>query len=655
MPQDIEWTPLLRKIPFLADFNEEERALLLPCVNPIELKTGECLFRQGEAGKALHLLVSGEISVVQERNGTKQVLATLSRRGDLVGEMALLGGEPRPGTATALLPTVLLEIKRGDFEKALQQHPLLSMAMARSVTRRWMEVAHPPAKVRAPGKIFVLMGALSPADRLGFVLNLALSTLEQTRQRVLLVDVAEDNAESAIAALTRKTRGIPTHINVEDFQSIEGVRSLVLEHASGMDVLSIAEPPLLGRLFGGLYPLLTTARLEWDHVFISLPGRTSRAARALWEEADRVLYVREESAEKGGTLWREMEGVVPPPRLDLVELQQNSPPRRNRPGRFYVPWKDGIGREGNFFLAAKEGPVQKGLDRMARHLGGLRIGLVMGSGAALGYSVIGILRVLERNGIYPDLIAGTSMGALIGSFYAAGRPVDELSDIALSITKKRLWTLVDFDFPWKGVVVGNGVLRFLKSILGDITFDQLQLPFACVATDINTGMEIVLRHGAVAEAVRGSLSLPFFFEPFFWQGRYLVDGGLVNPVPTSIVQAMGADITLSVNNTTAPGLKGAHGPRAPRPLFFNPIHGPNIFKVMAKTLYTMQYGIAKSGANEADVVIAPDLSAFASLEFHRAAEIIKVGEEQAEKILPKMMAKLPFFSDQGRRPLRRNP
>jgi NTE family protein len=643
MTNEHEWTSLLRKIPLLGEFSPEERAIVDPLFHTITLAAGEHLFRQGEEGNALHLLISGSISVVQERDGKEHIVATLSRRGDLLGEMALLGGEPRPGTATALQPTSLIQIKRTDFEAALHNHPPLAMAVARALTRRLVATTHPTTKARSPGKTFVLMGALPPTERVRFVFALAASTVMQTRRRVLLVDIAEESAEPAVAHLSGKARGIPPNMDVQDFQTIEGLRSLTLVHASGLDIISISEPLILGRLFSGLYPLVTTARQEWDFVFISMPGRSSRAARALWDEADRVLYVREESSEKGGPLWREMESVVSPPRLDLVELQRDSPPRRNRPGRFYVPWKKEAGplctKEG-LCLTSRAGAPQKGMDRMARHLAGGRIGIAMGSGAALGYSIIGILRALERNGIYPDLIAGTSMGALVGSFYAAGRPVSELVDIALSITKKRLWAMADFDLPWKGVVVGNGVLRFLKSILGDVLFDQLQLPFACVATDINTGTEQVLRHGAVAEAVRGSLSLPFFFEPFFWQGRYLVDGGLVNPVPTSIVQAMGADITLSINNTTAPALKGS--PRARRPSMFNPIHGPHIFKVMAKTLYTMQYGISSSGANTADVVIAPKLAGFGSLEFHRAAEIIKIGEEQAEIMMPKILSKFPF-------------
>lgn len=641
---------MLRKIPLLAQFREEDMARLHPIFHSITLKPGETLFRQGDEGGALHVLLSGQIEVVQRLEGRDRLIATLGRRGDLVGEMALLGGENRPGTASAVRPSELLELRREEFEAVLRKNPTLALAVTRYLSQRLMQAVHRPPASPTPGRVFALVGSLPPKKRLSFVLNLALSALQQSRRRVLLVEVVEEESVSAISRLGPEGRSAPRDMDLQDFQTPEGLRSIALAHASGLDVISISEPLLGGRLFGGLYPLVTTARRDWDFVFISLPARSSRAARALWEEADRTLYVREESAERGGPLWREMESVVPAPRLDLVELQKISLPRRNRPGRYYIPW--GTAHNG-LFLSSENATAQQGLDRMARHLVGLRIGFAMGSGAALGYSIIGILRALERNGIFPDLLAGTSMGALIGSFYAAGKTVPELEEIALSITKSRLWSMADLALPWKGVVVGNGVLQFLKSVIGDVSFDQLRLPFACVATDINTGVERVLRHGAVAEAVRGSLSLPFFFEPFFWQGRYLVDGGLVNPVPTSIIQAMGADITLSVNITTAPSVKRLPGQRARRPSVFNPLHGPHIFKVMAKTLYTMQYGIAQAGANEADVVIAPDLSDFAWLEFHRAADIIKVGEEQAEKVMPKILSKLPFFNENARIPLRK--
>lgn len=633
-------------IPFFSDLLDNERAAVRAILKERAVPAGETLFRQGDPGDAFHVLISGQVKVVQQLNGKEHILTTLGRRGDVMGELALLGGEPRAGTAVVVQPTTLLELNRTDFDSLLVHHPRLALAVSRHLARRLIEINQHPLATRVPGKTHVVMAALSGPDRAGFVFQLASSALRQTGLRVLLVEVVEESERPLAAHLTRSARGIPTQMDLQDFQTVEGLRSLVHTHPGGPDILCVSETLLSGALFGGLYPLVTTARQEWNHIFISFPGRPSRAARALWDEADRVLYVRHETSEKGGPLWRDMETAVAPPRLELVELLGSSPQKRNRPGRFYIPWRRGAGSDsiGNG-LSDDDGPIRHAMDRMARHLVGMRIGLAMGAGAALGYSVIGVLRALERHGIYPDLLAGTSMGALIGSFYAAGKSVDELEEIALSITKRRLWSMADLALPWKGVLTGNGVLRFLKSNLGDTRFDQLTLPFACVATDVHTGAERVLRHGNVAEAVRASISLPFFFEPFFWQGRYLVDGGVVNPVPSSVVHAMGADVTLSVNITTAPAERRSMGRRTRKPSVFNPLHGPNIFRVMAKTLYTMQYGIAKVGAHQADVVIAPPLSEFYWSEFHRAADIIKIGEEETERLLPKIKLKIGRCGD----------
>lgn len=628
-------------IPFFSDLRDNERAAVRAILKERAVPAGDILFRQGDPGDALHVLISGQVKVVQQLDGKEHTLSTLGRRGDVMGELALLGGEPRAGTAVVVHPAMLLELTRTDFDALLVHHPRLALAVSRHLARRLIETTQHPPATRVPGKTHVVMAALSGSDRAGFVFQLASSAFRQTGLRVLLVEVAEESERPLVVQLTRSARGIAPHMDLQDFQTVEGLRSLVYSHPGGPDILCVSETLLSGPLFGGLYPLVSTARQEWNHIFISFPGRPSRAARALWDEADRVLYVRHETAEKGGPLWREMESVVASPRLELVELLGASPQKRNRPGRFYVPWRRGAGSDSiGHGLSRDDGPIRQSMDRVARHLVGMRLGLAMGAGAALGYSVIGVLRALERHGIWPDLLAGTSMGALVGSFYATGKSVDELEEIALSITKRRLWSMADWALPWKGVLAGKGVLRFLKSNLGDTGFDQLKLPFACVATDIHTGAERVLRHGNVAEAVRASISLPFFFEPFFWQGRYLVDGGVVNPVPSSVVHAMGADVTISVNITTAPGERRLIGQRKRRPSVFNPLHGPNIFRVMAKTLYTMQYGIAKMGAHQADVVIAPPLSEFFWSDFHRAKDIIKIGDEETERFLPKIKLKI---------------
>jgi NTE family protein len=210
--------------------------------------------------------------------------------------------------------------------------------------------------------------------------------------------------------------------------------------------------------------------------------------------------------------------------------------------------------------------------------------------------------------------------------------------------------MADFTLPRSGLVIGQELVRFLKSILGDVTFSDLATPFACVATDILTGQEVVLKDGPVAEAVRASLSLPFFFQPYYKDGRYLVDGGLVNPVPTSIIVNLGADILLSVNLTSKPSEK-----RVPRLMGWRrqlpaDLRGPNVIEIMMKTIYTMQHEIAQWRSEIAHVVMEPDMSEFTWMEFHRSDDISKYGEACAEEALPKIKSLIPFFAASSKIP-----
>jgi NTE family protein len=302
--------------------------------------------------------------------------------------------------------------------------------------------------------------------------------------------------------------------------------------------------------------------------------------------------------------------------------------------------------KGSPFFTTETVHGQRAMDRLARKLANLTIGFAMGSGAAFGYALIGMLRVLEREGIHPDVVSGTSMGALIGAFYSAGINAEEMERIASSIDKKKLWMMADPIIPRTGIIRGNGVLNFLRSHLNDRTFTDLLLPFACVATDIQTGKEIILDRGNVAEAVRASLSLPFFFQPYYLDGRYLVDGGLVNPVPTSIIVAQGANILISANLTSK-----ANERRVPRMIGWwrrhlpNVLRGPSIPEIMLKTIYIMQYEISQSRSEIAHVVMNIKSHDLLWWDLDRAKEMIKMGEATAEEVIPKIKSLLPFFAD----------
>ncbi len=181
-----------------------------------------------------------------------------------------------------------------------------------------------------------------------------------------------------------------------------------------------------------------------------------------------------------------------------------------------------------------------------------KIGYALGGGVARGLFHIGVLSVLEENHIYPDIIVGTSMGAVIGALYASGLNASEIKKIALELDWKQMYRFADIAMPMRGFIQGNRVTSFLKVLLKEKSFSQLEKKFACVATDIMTGEQVVMLKGSLVEAIRASISMPAIFTPVKRRGRYLVDGGLVNVVPVSVCRDLGADFVIGVNVIPVP-------------------------------------------------------------------------------------------------------
>jgi NTE family protein len=179
---------------------------------------------------------------------------------------------------------------------------------------------------------------------------------------------------------------------------------------------------------------------------------------------------------------------------------------------------------------------------------GKKLGYALGGGAARGMFHIGVLSVLEEYGITPDIIAGTSMGSIIGAMYASGLKTSDLKQIARSIDWKQIMRLTDIvALPKSGLIQGKRIAALLKSILGDTDFSRLKCKYAAVAADLYTGQQVVFTEGSLIEAIRASISIPGIFTPVHYEGHYLVDGGLVNVVPVSVCRDLGADFVIGVN------------------------------------------------------------------------------------------------------------
>jgi len=265
-----------------------------------------------------------------------------------------------------------------------------------------------------------------------------------------------------------------------------------------------------------------------------------------------------------------------------------------------------------------------------------KVGLALSGGAARGLAHVGVLAVLEKEGIPIDMIAGTSIGAIIGAFYARGKDISQIEKAVMGLSRRRIMSLVDLTLPRTGFIKGKRMKDWLKSIIGDVDFEDLKIPFACVATDINTGEEVIIKQGSVVEAVRASVSIPVIFTPAKWQGRYLVDGGIVDPVPVRVLKQMGADFTIAVNvlDYTSNRTQQASTENV------GDVKQPNIFSILIRMISIMGYRAAISGIKEADITITPNVGHIRPSNFHRARECILRGHRAARHAIPEIKRQL---------------
>jgi NTE family protein len=264
-----------------------------------------------------------------------------------------------------------------------------------------------------------------------------------------------------------------------------------------------------------------------------------------------------------------------------------------------------------------------------------RIGLALGSGSARGLAHIGVIRVLADAGIPIDMIAGTSIGAVVGGLYALRRDITRIEEAANEMSRARLFSLLDLTFRRTGLIRGRKITDWAKSVIGhDVQFKDLEIPFACVAADIMTGEEIVFKDGSVMEAVRASFSIPGLFSVAKLQGRYLVDGGIVNPVPVTTLRKMGAEFTIAVNVIPDMGATNSTlwaGRRSKRGF-----KEPNIAEVLMQSMYIESRPLVQTALKSADLVIEPQVASIGPGDFHRARECILQGKLAAADQVPKL-------------------
>jgi len=296
-----------------------------------------------------------------------------------------------------------------------------------------------------------------------------------------------------------------------------------------------------------------------------------------------------------------------------------------------------------------------------------KVAIALGSGAARGWAHIGVINELRNLGIEPEIVAGSSIGALVGAAYAADQ-LERLEQWTRALDWKGILKYLDPTLLGGGLIQGEKLTELVAQYVEDLHFEALPRPLGVVATELETGREVWFREGPVMAAVRASIGLPGLFTPLKHEGRWLVDGGLANPVPVSLCRAMGADVVIAVNLNG--DILGRHFRQSPdrnaggteseeetlwdrltgqlkstlnshKDMVFSRLLGegrgsPGLYEVLASSINIMQDRITRSrmAGDPPDIIITPRLSQLGLMEFDRAAPAIEEGHQAVRRMRP---------------------
>jgi NTE family protein len=250
-----------------------------------------------------------------------------------------------------------------------------------------------------------------------------------------------------------------------------------------------------------------------------------------------------------------------------------------------------------------------------------RVGLALGGGAARGFAHIGVIEVLEENGIHPDLVTGTSAGSLVAAMYASGKNGQQLATLATSMDES---AITDWAFPGRGLIRGEALAQYVRQATGNVPLEKMKVPLGIVATDLDSGKGVLFQRGDVGTAVRASSAVPAVFQPVRIGSHEYVDGGLTSPVPVRAARDMGADVVIAVDISQAPD-GGATG---------------DALHMLLQTFSIMGRSINELELKEADVVVRPQLVGVAGTDFSLRQKNIQAGRQAAIALLPAIKAKL---------------
>jgi NTE family protein len=717
-PRPQDKVVILKRVPVFASCTEEQLHLIADQTRLVEYKKGEYIYREGDAADAFYIISSGRLRVFSQADGQEKTFAVL-HNGDSFGEISLLTGESHSATVQALNDTLVLQLEKGDFDEVINRVPSLVLYLSRMLSKRLRAREHGPEFSEAT--IVAIYSAAKGVGRTCFAVALASTLKRETGQDVVVVDFsgAEGNPGWLYGLVTpMQTR----HHTLPVSASEESLESGLIDHPFGFSVLVAGE--LLSASGGeqAVAPLLSFLTKRFHYILIDLPVQVEPPILKALIQSDLIYLVTSPTREHilrtnalVHQLRTSMGAVEQRMKVVLNMLEGSGEPvspsdaaqQLGQPIAFTLPYiPSASGRltpeELARLLESRASPYATTVRRIARELGGLLVGLALGSGAALGLAHVGVLKVIEREKIPIDIIAGSSIGALVAGLWASGRSAEELERMAVRFKNpwdiRRLF-IFDLGIPtvavmlgllagiavgllagfWTGLLFGFMVSVAFGLALGPLaggpiqgarlmakleedfagkTFEDTWLPLKIVAANPMAREEVVLESGSLAIAARASVSIPGIFKPVTVMGKICLDGGVVSPVPISVLKQAGANHVIAVNvfpttqelrvyrqellRRRAERDSQLASRSLPVRLLFRVRQellrsvSPLVFDIIMRSMQSMEYQIAEVACREADITLRPTIPGSHWLEFFSPEKFIRRGEEVALQHLPEL-------------------